>query len=92
MTVKRLIETLSKQMEQDPTIGDLEVATCLSGDDGSQPQRTSGVGRACYWDDLETADGERRIVIVSQPIGWRFGRPDSPAALRAAAASASEVG
>lgn len=83
MTVKRLLETLRKEMDRDPSIADLEVATCLATppnfDDANR------VGRAHYWDVYDVADtGERRLVIVSQPIGWRFGRPDSPAAIRAA--------
>lgn len=87
MTVKRLLESLGKMVEADPTIADLEVATSINTGDGPDKPRMA-IGRAHYWDVYDSHDGERRAVIVSQPIDWRFGRPDSPAALRAAAEKA----
>jgi hypothetical protein len=84
MTAKRLYESLGKMMDKDPSLADLEVATSINVGDGPETPRMA-IGRACYWDVYDDRGGERRMVIVSQPIDWRFGRPDSPAALRAAA-------
>lgn len=81
MTAKRLLESLGKMVEDDPTIADLEVATSINVGDGPEVPHMA-VGRARYWDVYDSHDGERRVVIVSQPIDWRFGRPDSPAARR----------
>lgn len=78
MTLRELRDVADAHIAADPAAADLEVINDIAGDPPI-------IGRAYYGKVHELASGRPCFMIVAQPIAWRFGSPNSPAALRAAA-------
>jgi hypothetical protein len=88
MTLRELRDMADAYMAANPAAADLEVMTRIAGTKATPIEPVDG--QSIYGKVYEV-DGRSCFLIVAQPSTWRFGRPDSPAAQRAAAERTGEI-
>jgi hypothetical protein len=82
MTLRELRDMADAQIAANPAAADLGVMTRIVGTTATPIEPVTGQP---IYGKVHEVDGRSCFVIVAQPEGWRFGSPNSPAALRAAA-------